>query len=350
MNCSRCRSLFDPAHDGSLPRASPLRAELDEHLASCPDCSEGWRQWQEAMTALQSAAAGRASREETDAVLAAVERAAQRPAPGPLEHEAAFRHGLLLAAAQHDAGRRRRVAALLVAGFSGALAASVAFLLLWPRAQAPAPVTPVPSSPPVAAAPAPSPRPRPERPPIVIDTAPLADAVRALGERLHQGLLAVSEARARPASPSPATPQPAAPPPIEAGPAVADFVPLPGEVLVSRDDGQLSLTLAAASPDDVPDFRALVPPLLQLLSTPDEEVVRLAEARLESVRSQVEQVTGPGPDVRDRLRNDSERGSSGWRGLFGLPPADPPDAPAGARWRSWWDAVEPLLPHLGGAT
>jgi len=178
--------------------------------------------------------------------------------------------------------------------------------------------------------------------------------VRALGERLYHGLLAVGEAHARsaspsPTSPSPATPQPAAPSTIEAGRAVASFVPLPGEALVSRADGQLSLTLAAASPGEVPDFRALVPPLLQLLSARDEEVVRLAEARLESVRSQVERVTGPGPEVREP-RSDSQRGSSGWRGLLGLPPAEAPAAPAGTRWRSWWEAVEPLLPSLGGAT
>ena len=346
MNCSRCRSLFDPAHDGSLDRASPLRAEFDEHVASCPDCSEGWRQWQQAMTALQGLAAGRASREETDAVLAAVERATQRPAPGPLEPETAFRQGLLLAAAQQNLGQRRRVAALLVAGASGALAASLLFLIWWPRAHAPTPGTPRPSSPPVAVAPAPSPDAHRESPSIVIDTGPLADALRALGEQVHQALLAQSEARARPVDPS--TAAPAAHPPIEDGPAVASFVPLTGEALVSRADGQLSLTLVAASPDDVPDFRALVPPLLQLLSTPDEEVVRLAEARLESVRSQVEKLTGPPP--ADAPRKDSQRDSSGWRRLLGLPPAEAPAAPAGTRWRSWWEAVEPLLPDLGGAT
>ena len=344
MNCSRCRSLFDPAHDGSLDPGSPLRAEFDEHLSGCPDCSEGWRQWQQAMTALRSAAAGRASREETEAVLAAVERAAQRPAAGQLEPDVAFRHGLLLAAAQQNLGQRRRVAALLVAGASGALAASLLFLL-WPRGHAPTPGTP-PSSPPVAVAPAPSPDAHREPPSIVIDTGPLADALRALGEQVHQAVLAQREARARPVTPS--TAAPAAPPPIEQGPAVASFVPLTGEALVSRADGQLSLTLVAASADDLPDFRELVPPLLQLLSTPDEEVVRLAEARLESVRSQVEKLTGPHP--ADAPRKDSQRDSSDWRRLLGLPPAEAPAAPAGARWQSWWEAVEPLLPDLGGAT
>lgn len=343
MNCSRCRSLFDPAHDGSLDVG--LRAEFDAHLSGCPDCSEGWRQWQQAMTALQSAAAGRASRAEVDAVLAAVEGAAQRQDSGQLAHEAAFRHGLLLAAAHHDAGRRRRVAALFIAAASGALAASLLFLLWWPRAHGPAPGASGPSIPPVAVAPAPSPGEPRERPPIVVDTRPLADVLRAFGERVHQGLLALSEARAQPVSPSPAPESPAAPPPA---PAIADFVTLPGEALVSRADGRLSLTLAAASPNDVPDFRALVPPLLQLLSTPDEEVVRLAEARLESVRGQVEKLTGPLP--ADALPKDRPRDSSGWRRLLGLPPAEAPAAPAGARWRSWWEAVEPLLPNLGGAT
>jgi anti-sigma factor RsiW len=320
--------LFDPAHEGSLDPGSPLRAEFDEHLSGCPDCSEGWSQWQQAMTALQGAAAGRASREETDAVLAAVERAAQRPAPGPLAHEAAFRHGLLLAAAQQDAGRRRRVAALLVAAASGAMAASVAFILCWPRAHGAAPANPQSSSPPVAAAPAPSPREHREPRPIVIDTKPLADVLRTLGERVHQQRLA-----------------PDALPPVGVVPSVAAFVPLPGEVLVSRADGQLSLTLAAASPNDVTDFRALVPPLLQLLSAPDEEVVHLAEARLESVRSQVEKLTGPAP--ADAPRKDSPRD---WRRLLGLPPTEAPAPPPGTRWRSWWEAVEPLLPDLGGAT
>lgn len=340
MNCSRCRSLFDPAHEGSLDPGSPLRAEFDEHLSGCPDCSEGWSQWRQAMTALQGAAAGRASRDEIEAVLAAVERAAQRPAPGPLAHEAAFRHGLLLAAAQQDAGRRRRVAALLVAAASGAMAASVAFILCWPRAHAAAPAQPPSSSPPVAAAPAPSPREPREPSPIVIDTKPLADVLRTLGERVQQQLLAHREERPRPSSPSMSAPD--ALPPV---PSVAAFVPLPGEVLVSRADGQLSLTLAAASPHDVTDFRAVVPPLLQLLSAPDEEVVRLAEARLQSVRGQVEKLTGPAP--ADAPRKDSP---PGWRRLLGLPPTEAPAPPPGTRWRSWWEAVEPLLPNLGGAT
>jgi hypothetical protein len=119
-----------------------------------------------------------------------------------------------------------------------------------------------------------------------------------------------------------------------------------GEVVLLRDDGGLTLAFSATRSGEVRDYRDEVPALLTLLEHDEADVVALARARLEVLRSEAERLPGVGPAVERGLALEAERAlPSGWS----LPSFDRREVPAEERtlleaWALWWSLAEPLLP------
>jgi len=184
---------------------------------------------------------------------------------------------------------------------------------------------------------------------IVIDTAPLVAFAQELAERWTEQVAARSQSAVE-AQPDDeqqlADTGREAPRPPAATPA---WRVRPGEALVSREGEVVTLSLSASRVESVPDFHVLVPPLLEMLAAPDEQVVVLAESQLESLRAQAEMLPGVGAEVRGLRSEQAPRESGpGWRSLLGL--ASTPEAPerAEARWQRWWTAASRFLPTTEG--